>query len=101
VATQDNGFFVIQPGSTVATSINRWELLILYSYCIAILSFREESVPKHCGIVTVMGEQFKCDPIPLKTTRQVIVDELVLEDHQARKLPRTTVRQKNMEVRCE
>lgn len=45
-----------------------------------------------------MGQQFKCDPIPLMTTRQVIVDELVLDDYPAKKLPKTTVRQKNMEV---
>uniref|UniRef100_A0A915DHK9 Mre11 DNA-binding domain-containing protein n=1 Tax=Ditylenchus dipsaci TaxID=166011 RepID=A0A915DHK9_9BILA len=77
----ENGFFIIQPGSTVATSL-----------C------REEAVQKHCGVITVKGRKFKCTPIPLQTTRQVIVDELVLDDSvQMKKMPRSTVRQKHME----
>jgi len=77
---EEDGFYVIQPGSSVATSL-----------C------REETVQKHCAIITVKGRHFKCDPIPLQTTRQILVDELVLEDE----LPdiileKSTVRQKNM-----
>ncbi len=43
--------------------------------------------------------KFQCDPIPLKSTRQVLVDELILaESEPAKKLAKTTVRQKDMPV---
>ncbi|KAI1721371.1 mre11 DNA-binding presumed domain-containing protein [Ditylenchus destructor] len=77
----DNGFFIIQPGSTVATSL-----------C------KEEAVQKHCAIIKVQDRRFKSIPIPLQTTRQVIIDELQLDDSVLlRKIPRSTVRQKDME----
>lgn len=76
------GFFIIQPGSTVATSLSR-----------------EEAGEKHCAVVTVKDKQFKSKAIPLQTVRQVFVQELVLEDVPIRKMPRTTtVRQENMPV---
>ncbi|KAH7728876.1 double-strand break repair protein mre-11 [Aphelenchoides avenae] len=75
-----SGFFIIQPGSTVATSLSR-----------------EEAGKKHCAVVTVKDKQFKSKAIPLQTVRQVFVQELVLEDVPIRKMPRTTtVRQENM-----
>ncbi|EPB78261.1 putative DNA repair protein [Ancylostoma ceylanicum] len=60
VASSDamgDGFFILQPGSTVATSLTK-----------------EEALQKH-----VKGRKFQCKPIPLKTTRPMVVDELILD----------------------
>lgn len=74
------GFYIIQPGSTVATSLSI-----------------EEAKSKHIGIITVREKQFKLNKIPLKTTRQIIIDELCLETSEpAPKIARSLVRQKNM-----
>lgn len=60
---------------------------------------REEAVQKHCGVISVRGREFKCKPIKLLTTRQLLIDELIL-DHTTpmSKAIRSTVRQKNMQV---
>uniref|UniRef100_A0A914CAC5 Mre11 DNA-binding domain-containing protein n=1 Tax=Acrobeloides nanus TaxID=290746 RepID=A0A914CAC5_9BILA len=74
-----DGFYIIQPGSTVATSLSK-----------------EETVPKHCAIISVREDRkFQSKPIRLATPRQIFVEELIL-DNPPRKLPKTTVRQPNM-----
>lgn len=76
----DKGFFVMQPGSTVATAISK-----------------EETGKKYCGILTIREKNFKLRKIELKTTRQVILEDLELDDSIfPAKIARTTVRQPNM-----
>uniref|UniRef100_A0A7E4VNP4 Double-strand break repair protein n=1 Tax=Panagrellus redivivus TaxID=6233 RepID=A0A7E4VNP4_PANRE len=53
--------FVVQPGSTVATSI-----------C------PDEAVPKKVGVVEIKDTTFKMTPVPLRRTRQVVYEELIL-----------------------
>lgn len=61
---------------------------------------REESVQKHCAIIAVRGRKFKNFSIPIESARQILVDELNLNDDiPSKKFTKTTVRQKNMEVR--
>ena len=55
------GFYVTQPGSTVATSLADGE-----------------SAPKHCVLLKVRGTQFSLTPLPLKTCRQLYVENLTL-----------------------
>ncbi|KAL6725282.1 hypothetical protein Aduo_007344 [Ancylostoma duodenale] len=65
VASSDamgDGFYILQPGSTVATSLTK-----------------EEALQKHVFLIKVKGRKFQCKPIPLKTTRPVVVDELILD----------------------
>jgi len=57
------GFSVIQPGSSVATSL-----------C------EGEAVPKHCGILSITGTEFKLEKIRLKTVRPFVMREIVLAD---------------------
>ncbi|EXJ55554.1 double-strand break repair protein MRE11 [Cladophialophora yegresii CBS 114405] len=54
-------FQVMQPGSSVATSLNPGE-----------------AVPKHVAILTVTGREMKCEPIRLKTVRPFVYKEIVL-----------------------
>ena len=57
----ETGFHVMQPGSSVATSL-----------------VPGEAVTKHVAIVSVTGREFKVDKIPLKTVRPFVTKELVL-----------------------
>lgn len=59
----DMGFHVIQPGSSVATSL-----------------VPGEAVTKHVSIVSVTGNEFTSQPIRLKTVRPFVMKEIVLAD---------------------
>ena len=92
------GFYIIQPGSTVATSLSTEEAAqkqigILYKL------FRFASNTLTFAFRNIRGKEFKMNKIQLKTTRQIIVNELILEEAEpAIKVPRSTVRQKHMPV---
>ena len=57
----ETGFHVMQPGSSVATSL-----------------VPGEAVPKHVAIVSVTGREFAVEKIPLKTVRPFVTREVVL-----------------------
>lgn len=57
----ETGFHVMQPGSSVATSL-----------------VPGEAVQKHVAIVSVTGKEFKMEKIPLKTVRPFVTREIVL-----------------------
>ncbi|KAL1981655.1 hypothetical protein VTN96DRAFT_2369 [Rasamsonia emersonii] len=65
-------FHVMQPGSSVATSL-----------------VQGEAAPKHVAILSIKGREFHCEPIRLKTVRPFVVREIVLsEEKGAQKLAR-------------
>ena len=57
-------FKVMQPGSSVATSL-----------------VPGEALPKHVAILSVTGREFKSEPIRLKTVRPFVYKDLVLSEH--------------------
>ncbi|KAG5952419.1 Double-strand break repair protein mus-23 [Claviceps sorghi] len=57
----ETGFHVMQPGSSVATSL-----------------VPGEAVQKHVAILSVTGKDFKVDKIPLKSVRPFVTREIVL-----------------------
>ena len=57
----ETGFHVMQPGSSVATSL-----------------VPGEAVQKHVAIVSVTGRDFKVEKIPLKSVRPFITREVIL-----------------------
>ncbi|KAF4999649.1 hypothetical protein FDECE_11466 [Fusarium decemcellulare] len=57
----ETGFHVMQPGSSVATSL-----------------VPGEAVQKHVAIVSVTGKDFKVDKLPLKSVRPFVTREIVL-----------------------
>ena len=60
-------FHVMQPGSSVATSL-----------------MPGEAVPKHVAVLSITGKEFKVDTIRLKTVRPFVMKEIVLaEDKKA------------------
>ncbi|CAG4984870.1 unnamed protein product [Colias eurytheme] len=63
VKREDEGFFVIQPGSTVATSMAAGEAL-----------------PKHCALLQLHKKEYIVTPIPLKTVRPFIFKTIVLSE---------------------
>ncbi|VDO27807.1 unnamed protein product, partial [Haemonchus placei] len=65
VASSDavgDGFYILQPGSTIATSLTR-----------------EEALQKNVFLIKIKGRKFQCKPIPLQTTRPMVVDEIILD----------------------
>lgn len=58
-------FFVIQPGSTVATSLSEGE-----------------SLQKCCGLLSIHKGLFRMDPIPLKTVRPFVFESVNLASFQ-------------------
>ena len=63
-------FSVIQPGSSVATSL-----------------MPGEAVPKHVAVLSITGRDYKVEPIRLKTVRPFVMREIVLaEEKEAVKL---------------
>lgn len=57
----DMGFKVMQPGSSVATSL-----------------IASEATPKHVALLSICGKEFKSEPIRLKSVRPFIFKDLVL-----------------------
>lgn len=62
------GFHVMQPGSTVATSL-----------------IAGEAAPKHVAVLKVTGKAFESESIPLKTVRPFVTRDLVLQDEASMK----------------
>ena len=63
VTNPETNFRVMQPGSSVATSL-----------------VEGESVPKHCAILSIRGKDFDVETIRLKTVRPFIYKEIALSD---------------------
>lgn len=59
----DTGFHVMQPGSSIATSL-----------------VSGEAVSKHVAILSITGKDFECETIPLKSVRPFIMREIVLQE---------------------
>lgn len=57
----ETGFHVMQPGSSVATSL-----------------VPGEAVQKHVAILSVTGKEFKTEKVPLKTVRPFVTREIIL-----------------------
>ncbi|XP_038673896.1 double-strand break repair protein MRE11 isoform X2 [Scyliorhinus canicula] len=57
-------FYVSQPGSSVVTSLSPGE-----------------AVKKHVGLLRIKGKKMNMRKIPLKTTRQFFIEDVVLADH--------------------
>ena len=67
-------FHVMQPGSSVATSLSPGE-----------------AVAKHVAILSITGKDFRSEPIRLKTVRPFVMKEIVLaEDKEAKKHIKST-----------
>eukprot|EP00967_Tisochrysis_lutea_P075304 scaffold101451_cov24-Tisochrysis_lutea.AAC.2 len=60
----DNQFVVLQPGSTVATSL-----------------VEGEAEPKHLGLLELLGQKWKFTPILLETVRPFIIKDVILAEH--------------------
>jgi double-strand break repair protein MRE11 len=67
--TEKEGFFITQPGSSVATSL-----------C------EGEAVEEHVGLLEITGKEFTLEKIRLKTVRPFIIDDVVLAE--VKDLPR-------------
>lgn len=58
-----HGYYITQPGSTVATSL-----------------IEGEACRKHCGVLDIKGTQFRLDPLPMKKVRPFKMEEFMLNE---------------------
>jgi double-strand break repair protein MRE11 len=71
-------YFITQPGSSVATSLSEGESLEKYvhiplsSRALIVLRFR------HVALVEIRGKEFQLTPLPLRTVRPFVMDEIQL-----------------------
>lgn len=56
-----SGFYIIQPGSTIATALSP-----------------EEAKPKHIALITISGRKFFSQKIALETPRQMLFADLAI-----------------------
>ncbi|KAL3896350.1 MAG: hypothetical protein SGPRY_013292, partial [Prymnesium sp.] len=63
VESSENQFIVMQPGSTVATSL-----------------VEAEAKPKHVALLQIRGEEFKMEAVPLCNVRPFAIKEVALAD---------------------
>ncbi|KIO25507.1 hypothetical protein M407DRAFT_236982 [Tulasnella calospora MUT 4182] len=56
-------YFITQPGSSVATSLSDGE-----------------SIPKQVAFLEIQGKEFQMTPIPLRTVRPFVMEELILSE---------------------
>lgn len=63
VTNAELGFKVMQPGSSVATSL-----------------VKGEAEPKHISIVSVTGKEFTCESIRLKSVRPFVTRDIIMRD---------------------
>ncbi|KAF9260760.1 DNA repair exonuclease [Marasmius fiardii PR-910] len=56
-------YYISQPGSSVATSLADGE-----------------SIEKHVALVTICGKEFSLSPIPLRTVRPFVIEEVILSE---------------------
>lgn len=66
IRNPETGFFVMQPGSSVATSL-----------------IGGESLPKQVAILSITGDEFKTEAITLKTVRPLVYREIALKNEAA------------------
>ena len=57
------GYFITQPGSTVATSL-----------------IEGEACKKHCGVLDIRGNEFRLEPLPMKKVRPFKMNEIYLNE---------------------
>lgn len=57
------GYYISQPGSSVATSLSRGE-----------------SEPKHVGLLKIQGKQFQMEKLRLRSVRPFVIDDVNLEE---------------------
>ena len=62
-ASEEGEFVIVQPGSSVATSLSQGE-----------------SVDKHVALVEIKGDNFRLMPIPLYTTRPFVIADVTLSE---------------------
>lgn len=75
---QQQSFYVTQPGSSVATSLSESEI-----------------AQKHVGILKIYKNNFKLNPIPLRTVRAFSMGYITLKEHNI------TQTDKNIELKIE
>lgn len=72
-------YYISQPGSSVATSLADGEAI--EKYVLFRLGLQDSNRRKrHVALLEVQGKEFKMTPIPLRTVRPFVIEEVVLNE---------------------
>jgi double-strand break repair protein MRE11 len=72
-------YYITQPGSSVATSLADGESIEKYStVCYKLDILIQFRTSRHVALLQVQGKEFQLDPIPLRTVRPFVLEEVVL-----------------------
>ena len=74
-------YYISQPGSSVATSLAEGESLEKWvcPTLTPLVSFADNH-GRHVALVKIQGKEFELTPIPLRTVRPFVMDEVVLTE---------------------
>lgn len=77
-------YFISQPGSSVATSLAEGESIekyvnIPYTFFPSLTHFVWWA-SRHVALLKVQGKEFSMEPLPLRTVRPFVMDEVVLTE---------------------
>ena len=78
-------YYITQPGSSVATSlaegesIDKW-ISFYYYPCLLDADSICPRCSRHVALLKIQGKEFQLQPIPLRTVRPFVMDEIVLTE---------------------
>lgn len=75
VYNAEQGFYVVQPGSSVATSLSQGETVPKYH-----IDYNHKTDGRHVAILSVTGKEFHLEKIRLKTVRPFVMREIMLSE---------------------
>lgn len=74
-------YHIIQPGSSIATSLADGESIQKRVPCSTVFrSFIHLMILRNVAILEIQGKDFQLTPIPLRTVRPFVMEEIVLTD---------------------
>lgn len=73
-------YSITQPGSSVATSLADGESIEKYviteKYALYVFAYSH----RHVALVTIKGKEYSLEPIPLRTVRPFVLDDVALNE---------------------
>jgi len=73
-------YYITQPGSSVATSLADGEAIEKCAPPSCLSSHLNLTNPRHVALLQIQAKDFQLTPIPLKTVRPFVIDEVSLAD---------------------
>lgn len=73
-------YYITQPGSSVATSLADGEAIEKLVTRIQFRSRTTDETTRHVALLKIEGKEFQMEPIPLRTVRPFVIEQVVLNE---------------------